>query len=108
MALCRPYSEETFAFLVPDGDGQYKIMHRTGIHLLSLVWDSNRQQVDGWTASGAQVLHASITDSHVVGSVIAHVDAGFIFCAFIGARMHLQAKAAAAAAFDDFREQATS
>lgn len=94
LAVCRSGCE-IFGFIEVDGNDQYHIRHRTGVHLLTLLGDFDNINIVGLNPMGVKVCSLKREDGECKGSILQHVDAGLMICALLATNVHrrLNAKA---------------
>lgn len=94
LAICRPYSEETFAFVVAEKEGMasnakvYKVMHRTGLPLMNLAYDTAKNEIHGVSSTGTVVFYVKMENDTCHARVAPTVDAGLVLCSILGVCMH--------------------
>jgi len=87
VALCRAGCS-IFGFVEPDGDRQYHVRHRAGIHLLTLSGDFMSLDIVGVNGIGAEVFWFKEVGGVCVCRVLPQVDAGLVICSVLATLIH--------------------
>jgi len=87
VALCRAGCS-IFGFVEPDGDRQYHVRHRAGIHLLTFTGDFTSLDLVGVNGIGAEVCWFKVVGGVCVGRVLPQVDAGLVMCSVLATVIH--------------------
>jgi len=87
LALCRAGSD-IFGFVEPDGDHQYHIRHRTGVHLLTFAGDFRAGHIEGLNPVNVKVCQIRRMTGIYAGHVLQHVDAGLVLCGLLSIHVH--------------------